>query len=655
MSSFFQSNRQGGVVMRYNHKDVFDRVSTLKKLGPLVHNVTNLVSMQNIANILLAIGAPPLMAHAQQELKDILSIPHSKALVLNIGTLDEQWIKSFQAAQELAVVKKIPVILDPVGAGASNLRTETALQILSRGVSVVRGNASEIMALVDRNIVTKGVETTAESHSAENIARHISKQYSCVVVVSGRIDIIVNGDQIFYVEKPEKTFLTKVTGMGCAITSVIGGFAAAAKHEFEARKEMTNESTSPEILREIFFYAACDAMITFAVASEEAMHNTDGPGSFFSKLLDNLNGIKQLNYRLLRQLTDNRFEVISVASQLVNENALKAPASSDYYSVQLVADWDYTAKNLIPNYDSIEGQEARNRAVINRLFDLIKDSVEGGRGVTCVLLRAKTAPKKYIIEACYQLIAYLKPLGIPFMVNDFVDVAKITGADGVHVGQNDMPVVYARRELGRDKIIGLSITNLENARIGAIEDADYYVVGPIYPTVSKPDADPVIGLEGLINIRRIIANKPIIVIGGVKRENAAQLIEAKADGVSVIGAIMGAASPREAAEALNDIVHKRRQSPLASRLNITATKAPVLKPSVLYPSDKQVLGRKHFSTSSSWGPSFIDSFRKPIVPECQYLQSKSSTALFFGVRNPNRLISFHSVGKVISTILRFKH
>ena len=642
--------------MRYNHKNIFDRVSTLKKLSPLVHNVTNLVSMQNIANVLLAIGAPPLMAHAPQELEDILSIPHSKALILNIGTLDEQWIKSFQAAQELAIIKKIPIVLDPVGAGASSLRTETALKILSRGVSVVRGNASEIMALVDRNIITKGVETTTGSHSAENIARYISKQYSCVVVVSGQTDIIVNGDQIFYVEKPKKTFLTKVTGMGCAITSVIGGFAAAAKHEFETRKEMTNESISREFLRELFFYAACDAMITFAVASEEAMHNTDGPGSFFPKLLDNLNGIKQLNYRLLRQLTHNKFEVISVVSQLENEHALQAPISSDYYSVQLVADWDYTAKKLISNYDLIEGIEARNRAVIHRLFDLIKDSVEGGRGVTCVLLRAKTAPKKYIIEACYQLIAYLRPLGIPFMVNDFVDVAKITGADGVHVGQNDMPVAYARRELGKNKIIGLSITNPENARVGAIEEADYYAVGPIYPTVSKPDADPVIGLEGLISIRGIIPNKPIIVIGGVKRENAAQLIEAKADGVSVIGAIMGATSPREAAETLNDIVRKGRQYPLTSRLNTTATKASVLKPSVFYPVDKQVPGKKYFSTSSTpgWGPSSINSFRKLIAPERQYSQAKPSTTLFFKVRNPNQFASFHTVGKAISTILRFK-
>ncbi len=575
--------------MRYDHKEIFDRFANLKKLAPLVHNVTNLVSMQNIANILLAVGAAPLMAHAEQELDDILNIPHSKALVLNIGTLDKNWIKSFQIAQELAINKGIPIVLDPVGAGASRLRTETALEILKRGVSVVRGNASEIMALLDNTVVTKGVESTAESQSAEDAARLISKQYSCLVVVSGRVDLIVNGDQVVSIEKPEKTFLTKVTGMGCAITSVIGSFIAAAKHEFEAK----NESSSPEILREIFSYAACDAMITFAVASEEGMHNTTGPGSFLPKLLDNLSSMSELNYRLVKNLTENRFEVISVGSQLIHNHAqetavltsldINRSKISDYYAVQLVLDWDYTAKNLIPNYDLIQSKEARNRAVINRMFALIQEAVDGDKAATCVLLRAKTAPKKYIIEACHRFIEYLKPIGVPFIINDFVDIAKLTGANGVHLGQDDMPVFYARQELGKNKIIGLSITNPDNARIGDIEDADYYAVGPVYPTSSKIDADPVIGLEGFIEIRKIIAHKPIIVIGGVKLENASQLIEAKADGVSVIGAIMGAVSPREAAKALNNIVHHKQQKSekTSSNEDVCSEQLPKKQPKIL--------------------------------------------------------------------------
>ena len=145
---------------------VLAAVEAVRQKSPLVHNITNFVVMQVTANALLAAGASPLMAHEPEELDDLLSI--ASALVLNIGTLDKAWIASMRQAGELAGRRRVPVVLDPVGAGASRLRTETALTLLNETrPAVVRGNASEIMALSPHltgdEATTKGVDSTIEN------------------------------------------------------------------------------------------------------------------------------------------------------------------------------------------------------------------------------------------------------------------------------------------------------------------------------------------------------------------------------------------------------------------------------------------------------------------------------------------------------------
>jgi thiamine-phosphate pyrophosphorylase len=173
-----------------------------------------------------------------------------------------------------------------------------------------------------------------------------------------------------------------------------------------------------------------------------------------------------------------------------------------------------------------------------------------GGGVTMVQLRDKTASTRAFIEEARALKALLAPLRVPLLVNDRIDVALAAGADGAHVGQADMPAALVRKLLGPKAIVGLSITTSIEARAEDIEFADYLGVGPIFPQLTKPDAAPALGLEGLAEIRRI-TGKPMVAIGGVTVANARAIRSAGADGIAVVSAIMGAEDPMAAAAAFN--------------------------------------------------------------------------------------------------------
>lgn len=257
---------------------VFNDLNLIRQQGPLVHNITNYVAMQPIANMLLALGAAPLMAQATDELEDLSKI--SRALVLNIGTLDLHWIRAMRQAQSLAHQRDVPVVLDPVGAGASSYRTQSVLSLLEGGIDILRGNASEIMALVDQSVITKGVEATVASTTAQSAAQYLAKKYSCITVISGATDIIIDQERCCYLRKPNFSLLTKVTAMGCSATAMIGAFAAVNRD---------------------YFTAAVHAMTVLGVAAEKAMQQASAPGTFFIKLLD---ALYQLTVDdLVRQLT----------------------------------------------------------------------------------------------------------------------------------------------------------------------------------------------------------------------------------------------------------------------------------------------------------------------------------------------------------------
>lgn len=237
-------------------------VNLIRQTNPLIHNITNWVVMPTTANILLALGASPIMAHAPEELDDI--IQRAQALVINIGTLDETCLAAIQKAQQAALKQHIPIIFDPVGAGASRYRTTSALSILQRGVDVIRGNASEIMALLDTSIITQGVDSSQASENALVSAKILAQQYACVVVVSGKIDFIVNQANTVALDYGTP-LLTKVVGMGCSLTAIIASFLAI-NHDHSQ--------------------ASIHAMTWMGLMSEIAEKKSNGPGSFYAHLLD---------------------------------------------------------------------------------------------------------------------------------------------------------------------------------------------------------------------------------------------------------------------------------------------------------------------------------------------------------------------------------
>ena len=211
-------------------KDVLETLQAMRQKSPLVHCITNLVVMQVNANVLLAVGASPIMAHAQEELEDLVKIIN--ALVLNIGTLDKHMIASMNVAGDFANKYKKPVVLDPVGAGASRLRTETALSIL-RTIKpcIIRGNGSEIMALAGEIGETKGVDSTKDSLEVIEEAKRLAKTFQTVVSVSGEVDMITDGNCVAYVHGGNP-LMTLVTGIGCSATAVTAACMAVAKSPF---------------------------------------------------------------------------------------------------------------------------------------------------------------------------------------------------------------------------------------------------------------------------------------------------------------------------------------------------------------------------------------------------------------------------------------
>jgi len=240
-------------------------LAAIRAQSPLVHNITNYVVMNNSANALLAIGASPVMAHWTAEMEEMTAI--AGALVINIGTLDAQWIDGMKTAGLAASKRGIPIVLDPVGAGATSQRTAAALELIAYcHPTIIRGNASEIMALVDAGVKSKGVDSKASSHDALEAARTLARATGAVVVISGATDYITDGTQVHTVEGGDP-IMTAVTGMGCTSTALAGAFAAV----------------EPDAL-----IAATAAMAVMSLAGERAAAKAHGNGSMQMHFLDEL-------------------------------------------------------------------------------------------------------------------------------------------------------------------------------------------------------------------------------------------------------------------------------------------------------------------------------------------------------------------------------
>ncbi len=254
-------------------KKLWEHIQLVKQKSPLVHNITNYVVMNNTANALLALGASPIMAHAKSEVGEMVNIAHS--VVVNIGTFDEYWAEASLIAAETAHNMGKPWVLDPVGAGATSFRNAVLNQLLQFKPTVIRGNASEIIALAKANkTVTKGADSTAKSSEAVQAANSIVAEYDTTVCVSGKTDIIIACNQKVFIENGHP-LMTKVTGLGCSASALIGAFIGVVEDKTEA---------------------VAAAMSLLGIAGELAVQQSNGPGSLQLNLIDKLHNLTEQEF-----------------------------------------------------------------------------------------------------------------------------------------------------------------------------------------------------------------------------------------------------------------------------------------------------------------------------------------------------------------------
>jgi hydroxyethylthiazole kinase len=243
-----------------------DSLRRLRETKPLIHQITNYVVMNETANATLALGALPVMAHAREEVEEMAAI--AGALVLNIGTLSPHWVGAMLLAGRVANERGIPVVLDPVGAGATTYRTETAKRILGEiDVTVLRGNAGEVATLVGVDAEVRGVESIATGSDPADLARQAGQRLGLVASVTGAVDHVSDGENVISVANGHPLMAT-ITGTGCIASALTGCFLA--------------------VNRDAPLAAAAEALVAFGVAGENAAVTARGPGSFHVALYDEL-------------------------------------------------------------------------------------------------------------------------------------------------------------------------------------------------------------------------------------------------------------------------------------------------------------------------------------------------------------------------------
>jgi hydroxyethylthiazole kinase len=243
-------------------------LSALRESKPLIHNITNFVVMNETANAILALGALPVMAHAVEEVEEFARI--AGALVLNIGTLWPEQVDAMVLAGYAANGAGVPVVLDPVGAGATTLRTDSARRILSEiDIALVRGNAAEIAFLAGEHAEICGVESIEAGGEAGALAQELARRYDCAVAVTGPVDFVADAQRVFTASNGHP-LMGRITGSGCMSTTMCACFLAVAEDHTAATTE---------------------ALAAFGVAGEIAARHASGPGTFHAALYDALDAL----------------------------------------------------------------------------------------------------------------------------------------------------------------------------------------------------------------------------------------------------------------------------------------------------------------------------------------------------------------------------
>ncbi len=269
--------------------DIWSDILAVRERSPLVHSITNLVVMNLNANVLLAVGASPVMAHAHEEVTDMVGIAQS--LVVNIGTLDSYWIESMRLAMAAAGRRGIPVVLDPVGAGATPYRNASIELLLNTVLpTVIRGNGSEIMSVAGDSVQTRGVDSSAAANDAIAAALALVQRTHGVVCVSGQTDHILDAKHRWAQLSNGHEWMTRITGVGCSATALIGAFCAV----------------QPDAWRATVSAMALMGVVG-EVAAEKSVVRRQGVGSMQVTMLDELQLLDQATFEARLQLKVERW------------------------------------------------------------------------------------------------------------------------------------------------------------------------------------------------------------------------------------------------------------------------------------------------------------------------------------------------------------
>ncbi|MFA5146847.1 MAG: hydroxyethylthiazole kinase [Candidatus Omnitrophota bacterium] len=249
--------------MKKREIDVYKLLKRVRDEKPLVHHLTNWVTIYDCANIVKLLGGSPVMAHAREEAGEMSAI--SSGLVLNIGTLTPEFVEAMKVAARSANTKGIPVLLDACGAGATRLRDEKCFELIKEvRIDILKGNASEIARLSGEDIRTKGVDAASVDSDKAGLAHKLAGKLSCTVVITGKEDIVADKNRLYLIRNGDPV-MADIVGTGCMAASVIGTFAAV----------------EPDLS-----LAAASGLVCFEVAAEVAAKGCPGPGSFKQRLFD---------------------------------------------------------------------------------------------------------------------------------------------------------------------------------------------------------------------------------------------------------------------------------------------------------------------------------------------------------------------------------
>lgn len=479
----------------------------LRMKNPLVVCITNNVVKTFTANGLLAVGASPVMSECVEDLENL--IVHASAMLINIGTVTPDKFEYYKSALRLAKQHRVPVVLDPVGCHAGSYRLSVALDLLdAQGISLLRGNQSEIKAVYaalhdNQHESSPGSGQGVDGGQVDDISSviyNLSRLLHCPVVATGTLDYVSDGTRVYSVPHGHP-LMTSVTGTGCLLGAVLAAFMSISG---------------------IFFYRLSQAeflayvLAYYDIAGERAAEACGMlSGSFSTAFIDEL---YTMNDAVLNEADAMRPVIV--------------PEQLKVYFICGTQDVGHSEDTLL---------------------ETVQAACRGG--VTCFQYREKgdntligidklaTAQKLKNICAAYNVL---------YIINDDVALAVAVGADGVHVGQEDMNLESVRNYMGH-KVVGISIHSQEELKQTDIVHADYAGIGPVYPTGSKADAQALCGPERIGELQRAGLSLPIVGIGGITLDNAKEVLHEGACGVAVISAIAGADDPCEAAQQLTQI------------------------------------------------------------------------------------------------------